>query len=98
MTHEEQTAFVEAYARNVAMVHPDKVASFVESWANGEDMDYSGDYTSIMDALLMWNSAIKWQMGQTHEALTLSLAELHRHAGDTESGERAIEAVEGVLK
>jgi hypothetical protein len=62
MTHEEQAAFVEAYAKNVAMVHPTKVASFVESYANGEDMDYTGDYTSIMDALLMWNSAIKWKL------------------------------------
>ena len=62
MTHEEQTAFVEAYARNVSMVHPDRVASFVESYADGEDMDYTGDYTSIMDALMMWNSALKWQM------------------------------------
>jgi hypothetical protein len=68
MTPQEQTAFVEAYARNVAMVHPDKVASFVESYAAGEDMDYDGDYTSIMDALLMWNSAIKWQMEQEVKA------------------------------
>jgi hypothetical protein len=62
MTHEEQAAFVEAYARNVAMVHPNKVASFVESYANGDDPEYDGDYTSIMDALCMWNSALKWQM------------------------------------
>jgi len=98
MTNEEQAAFVEAYARNVAMVHPDKVASFVESYANGEDIDYSGDYTSIMDALLMWNAGIVWQMKEENLALKLSLAELHRHAGDTESGEKAIEAVERALK
>jgi hypothetical protein len=64
MTHDEQNAFVEAYSKNVASVHPTKVASFVESWANGEDIDYSGDYTSIMDALLMWNDAIKWGIGK----------------------------------
>jgi hypothetical protein len=98
MTPQEQDDFVEAYARNVSMVHPTKVASFVESYANGEDMDYTGDYTSIMDALLMWNAGIKWQMEQTKEALTLSLAELHRHARDTDSGELAIEAVERALK
>lgn len=60
MTYEEQDAFVEAFSRNVATVHPTKVASFVESWNNGEDMDYSGDYTDIMDALLMWHDAIKF--------------------------------------
>jgi len=64
MTPQEQTAFVQAYARNVAQVHPDKVASFVESYVAGEDIDYSGDYTSIMDALLMWNDGIKWQLEQ----------------------------------
>jgi hypothetical protein len=68
MTHEEQAAFVEAYSKNVSMVHPTKVASFVESWANGEDMDYSGDYTSIMDALLMWNDGAKWQLEQLVKA------------------------------
>jgi hypothetical protein len=98
MTPQEQTAFVEAYSRNVAQVHPTKVASFVESYANGEDMDYSGDYTSIMDALLMWNDAVKWQMEQTKEALNLSLAELNRHARDTDSGEKAVTAIEELLK
>lgn len=60
MTLTEQKAFVDAYSRNVAFVHPDKVASFVESYSAGEDIDYSGDYTSIMDALLMWHSAIQF--------------------------------------
>ena len=64
MTPAEQDAFVEAYAQNVAMVHPTKVAIFIERWVNGEDMDYSGDYTSIMDALDMWNHAIKWHLEQ----------------------------------
>lgn len=67
MTPAEQDAFVEAYAKNVAIVHPTKVAKFIESWVNGEDMDYSGDYTSIMDALDMWRDAVKWQMEQTYE-------------------------------
>jgi hypothetical protein len=64
MTIDEQKAFVVAYSRNVASVHPDKVASFIESWSNGEDMDYSNDYTSIMDALLMWHDAIKWSLSK----------------------------------
>jgi len=46
----------------VADVHPTRVAKFVEQWANGEDMDYSSEYTSIMDALCMWNDAIKWKL------------------------------------
>ena len=62
MTPAEQDAFVEAYANNVADVHPRHVAKFVEQWANGEDLDYSNEYTSIMDALMMWNSAIKWKL------------------------------------
>jgi hypothetical protein len=66
--------------------------------SHGEDMDYSGDYTSIMDALLMWNDAVKWQMEQTKEALNLSLAELNRHARDTDSGEKAVTAIEELLK
>jgi len=47
---------------------------------------------------LMWNAGIVWQMKEENLALKLSLAELHRHAGDTESGEKAIEAVERALK
>ncbi len=68
MTPQEQHAFVEAYSRNVADVPDDRVAKFVESYANGEDMDYSCDYTSIMDALGMWNSAIEFQRNRVEEA------------------------------
>jgi len=70
MNPQEQNAFVEAFAKNVATVHPTQVASFVEEWANGEDLDYCGDYTTIMDALLMWNDAIKYHLEQTKEGLT----------------------------
>ena len=62
MTPAEQDAFVESYSNNVADVHPTQVRKFVEKWANGEDMDYSSEYTSIMDALCMWNDAIKWKL------------------------------------
>ena len=62
MTNEEQQAFVKAYSSNVAMVKDNVVADFVQRYSAGEDIDYSGDYTSIVDALLMWNDAIKWQM------------------------------------
>ena len=65
MTIDEQKAFVNAYGQNVAMVADADVADFVRRYAAGEDIDYSGDYTSIMDALGMWHSAIKWQLEQT---------------------------------
>jgi hypothetical protein len=65
MKTDEQNAFVNAYGQNVAMVADADVADFVRRYAAGEDIDYSGDYTSIMDALGMWHSAIKWQLEQT---------------------------------
>ena len=93
MTPAEQTAFVEAYSRNVGTVKPREVADFVRQYSAGVDLDYTSDYTSIMDALMMWHSACKWQITQHRDALTRSHAELIRHAGDTDSGEKAIEAV-----
>ena len=65
MKTDEQNAFVKAYGQNVAMVADADVADFVRRYAAGEDIDYSGDYTSIMDALGMWHNAIKWQLEQT---------------------------------
>lgn len=64
MTPAEQAAFVEAYANNVAEVSEKDVAVFVKRYADGEELEYSGDYTSIMDALGMWNEGIKWQLEQ----------------------------------
>jgi hypothetical protein len=69
MTNEEQQAFVEAYGRNVAEVSDAKVVEFVRSYALGEDLDYSSYYTSVMDALGMWNEGIKWQMQQARKAV-----------------------------
>jgi hypothetical protein len=61
MTPQEQAAFVEAYATSVAEVPEDRVIDFVRRHYEGEDMDYSSEYTSIMDALCMWNAALTWQ-------------------------------------
>jgi hypothetical protein len=61
----EQAAFVEAYATSVADVPSGRVAEFVRRYYELQDMDYSSDYTSIVDALGMWNAGIKWQMEQT---------------------------------
>jgi len=69
MTNEEQQAFVEAYGRNVAEISDAKVAEFVHKYALGEDLDYSSYYTSVMDALGMWNDGIKWQMQQARKAV-----------------------------
>jgi hypothetical protein len=60
MTLDEQQAFVKAYSTNVASVDDADVADFVKRYNEGEDMEYSGDYTSIMDALGMWHDAVKW--------------------------------------
>jgi hypothetical protein len=60
----EQAAFVRAYSTNVAMVDDNHVIDFVRRYNLGEDMQYSGDYTSIMDALGMWHDAIKFQLTQ----------------------------------
>ena len=68
MTPQEQTAFVKAYGQCVAEVPDERVAEFVTRFAAGEDIDYSGDYTSIMDALLIWNAGIAWQLEQGAKA------------------------------
>ena len=60
MTPKEQSAFVDAYANNVASVPSDRVADFVARYESGEDVEYSGDYTSIVDALGVWHDAMKF--------------------------------------
>lgn len=98
MTPAEQTAFIDAYAYNVATAPREVVENFVTRYVNGEDINYFHGYSSIMDALLIWHSAMSFANQRNKEALTLSLSELHRHAMDTESGEKAIASVETVLK
>lgn len=61
MTKTEQAAFVKAYGQNVAHHSDEFVADFVARYESGEDIDYSYEHTSIMDALGMWHSAIKFQ-------------------------------------
>jgi hypothetical protein len=67
MSPEEQAAFVKAYGNNVAH-NPDAfVADFVARYEGGEDIDYSYEHTSIMDALGMWHDAIRWKLKQLSE-------------------------------
>jgi len=58
MNHDERAFFAEAYANNVAHLNSDEVMAFLESYYSTDDRDYSGDYTSIVDALGMWRDAI----------------------------------------
>jgi len=60
MTNEEQAAFVDAFGSNVSGIDDAIVADFVLRYSNGEDIDYSSDYTPIMDALGMWHGAIQF--------------------------------------
>jgi hypothetical protein len=65
----EQAAFIEAYGRNVASASHKDVAEFVRRYALGEDLDYSGDYTTIMDAIGMWNYGIKFEREKATKSL-----------------------------
>jgi hypothetical protein len=67
MNKEEQAAFVEAYCNNVANAPEHIVEAFVTDYENGEDMPYDEHYTSIMDALGMWHSAIRYQLQRTKD-------------------------------
>lgn len=57
MTEIEQQHFVEAYSNNVAHAPSDYVAQFVARIESGEDMPYCEYYTSIVDALGVWQAA-----------------------------------------
>jgi hypothetical protein len=64
MTLEEQAAFVDTFGNNVSGIDDAIVADFVRRYSAGEDIEYSSDYTPIMDALGIWNEAIRWGIGK----------------------------------
>ena len=68
MTPAEQAAFVRAYGKNVAMIGDKYVADFVRRYHAGDDVEYEGDYASIVDALGIWHEAIKWNTTQEMKA------------------------------
>ena len=68
MTNIEQAAFVEAYDNNVADAPHDYVTDFVARYSSGEDMPYCEYYTSIVDALGMWHSAIRFNLEELKNA------------------------------
>lgn len=61
MTHEEQAAFVKAYAHHVGIVRTEDVAETVRRHYAGEDIECR-EYNSILDALGIWHEAIKWKL------------------------------------
>ena len=62
MNKEEQAIFIDAYCDNVGNAPPEYVEQFVARYESGEDMPYCEHYTSIMDALGMWHSGIRYQL------------------------------------
>jgi hypothetical protein len=62
MNKQEQAAFVDAFASNVSGIDDKLVADFVARYESGENIDYSWEYTPIMDALGMWHAAIRYQL------------------------------------
>ena len=62
MNKQEQAAFIDAYSANVASAPDDYVADFIARYESGEDMPYCEHYTSIVDALGMWHSGIRYQL------------------------------------
>jgi hypothetical protein len=67
MTPQEQLAFVDAYTFTVAEAPREVVTDFVERYSAGEDIEYTGDYTSIVDALGMWHAAIMFALTRGRE-------------------------------
>jgi hypothetical protein len=64
MKPHEIDAFLEAYSNNVASLSDDLVRDFVTRYESGEDIDYCGEYTGVMDALGIWHDAIRWNLSQ----------------------------------
>jgi hypothetical protein len=63
----EQAAFVDAFGTHVSGIDDKIVADFVARYESGEDVDYSWEYTPIMDALGMWHSAIRYQLERARD-------------------------------
>ena len=65
MNKQEQAAFIDAYCSNVGSAPDHIVEAFIIDYENGDDLDeYSEHYTSIVDALGMWHSAIRYQLSK----------------------------------
>ncbi len=60
----EEAAFMEAYLRNVASATQDNVLYFLEHRKDEKDHD-EWWWTSVMDAWLVWQDAIRFNKGET---------------------------------
>ena len=60
----EEAAFMEAYLRNVASATQDNVLYFLEHRKDEKDHD-DWWWTSVMDAWLVWQDAIRFNKGET---------------------------------
>jgi hypothetical protein len=69
MKPQEQKAFVEAFAKNVATLPQDYVADFLRQYFLDNKRDYGYEETVIVDSLLMWNDAIKWRLEKLKEGV-----------------------------
>lgn len=69
MTDKEIEAFANAYQNNMAYASREDVIRFVTLHNLGETPDYSGDYTSIMDALGMWFAGQRFALVEMSEEL-----------------------------
>jgi hypothetical protein len=66
MNESERNAFVSAYVSNVAVAKKETVEKFLDRYLDNPDGDnlyheFGCDYTSIMDALGVWQSAINYR-------------------------------------
>lgn len=61
---QEQKAFIEAYKQNVSCLHENELENSVTLYASGQDIPYTENYASIMDAIGIWNQAVLFQMKQ----------------------------------
>jgi len=71
MKPHEIDAFVDAYDNTICNIPSDRVKEFVRLYMANESIeDFIGyEYTSIVDALGMWNYAIKWKLQQLKEGV-----------------------------
>lgn len=58
----EQNAFVDSYKQGIASDYINEVENAVALYAAGNDIPLSENYTSIMDAIHIWNYAVLFQM------------------------------------
>lgn len=68
MTPQEQAAFLDAYENTVSDVPREQAAKILHDHLTKtfDHRTLPEGYTSVLDALGMWHSAIKWQMQQTY--------------------------------